>query len=83
MKGSSARVSTIRSAIVVRQRFSGIPATDSDIISAQHFWTGGLVLNHRSGTIKGVAAIYNRYDYRKEARDGLLRWEARLRDVGA
>ena len=28
VKGSSARVSTIRSAIVVRQRFFGIPATD-------------------------------------------------------
>jgi len=27
---------------VVRQRFFGIPATDTDIISAQYFWTGGL-----------------------------------------
>ena len=27
---------------VVRQRFLWIPATDTDIISAQHFWTGGL-----------------------------------------
>jgi hypothetical protein len=35
-------VSTIRSAIVVRQRFFWIPATDTDIISTQHFWTGGL-----------------------------------------
>ena len=42
VKGSSARVSTIRSGTVVRQRFFGIPATDTDIISAQHFWTGGL-----------------------------------------
>ena len=42
IKGSSASVSTIRSATVVRQRFFGIPATDTDIISAQHFWTGGL-----------------------------------------
>ena len=33
VKGSSARVSTIRSAIVVRQRFFWIPATDTDIIS--------------------------------------------------
>src|SRR6516162_5582814 len=41
-KGSSARVSPIRSATVVRQRFFGIPATNTDIISAQHFWTGGL-----------------------------------------
>jgi len=42
VKGSSARVSPIRLAIVVRQRFFGIPATDTDIISAQHFWTRGL-----------------------------------------
>jgi hypothetical protein len=42
VKGSSASVSTIRSATVVRQRFFGIPATDTDIILAQHFWTGGL-----------------------------------------
>jgi hypothetical protein len=41
-KGSSARVSTIHSAIVVRQRFFWIRATDTDIISAQHFWTSGL-----------------------------------------
>jgi|SRR6516162_7248006 len=32
----------IRSATVVRQRFFGIPATDTNIISAQHFWTGEL-----------------------------------------
>src|SRR6516164_6699511 len=32
VKGSFARVSTIRLAIVVRQRFFGIPATDTDII---------------------------------------------------
>jgi len=42
VKGSSASVSTTRSAIVVRQRFFWIPAIDTDIISAQHFWTGGL-----------------------------------------
>jgi hypothetical protein len=32
----------IGSATVVRQRFFWMPATDTDIISAQHFWTGGL-----------------------------------------
>jgi hypothetical protein len=40
VNGSCVRVFPIRSAIVVRQRFFGIPATDTDIISAQHFWTG-------------------------------------------
>jgi len=34
-------VCPIGSATVVRQRFFWIPATDTDIISAQHFWTGG------------------------------------------
>lgn len=32
------------------------------------------VLNHTSGTIKGVAAVYNRYDYAEEKRDALTRW---------
>jgi integrase len=32
------------------------------------------VLNHRSGTIRGVARIYNRFDYRAEKRAALLRW---------
>src|SRR5215813_7329633 len=31
-----------RLSTVVRQGFFCIPATDTDIISAQHFWTGGL-----------------------------------------
>jgi integrase len=32
------------------------------------------VLNHRSGTIKGVAAVYNRYNYAAEKRDALDKW---------
>ena len=36
------------------------------------------VLNHKSGTIKGVAAIYNRYDYRSEKRAALDAWARRL-----
>jgi integrase len=39
------------------------------------------LLNHKSGTIRGVAAVYNKYEYAKEARDALLRWEARLRAI--
>jgi hypothetical protein len=38
VKGSSASLPPIGSATVVRQRFFGIPATNTDIISAQHFW---------------------------------------------
>lgn len=32
------------------------------------------ILNHRSGIISGVAAIYNRHDYLEEKRDALERW---------
>jgi integrase len=32
------------------------------------------VLNHRTGIISGVAAIYNRYGYIEEKRDALGRW---------
>jgi len=32
------------------------------------------VLNHRSGSIKGVAAVYNRYDYAEEKRAALTAW---------
>jgi integrase len=32
------------------------------------------VLNHRSGTIKGVAAVYNRYSYSAEKRAALEAW---------
>ena len=36
------------------------------------------VLNHRSGTIKGVAAVYNRYTYATEKRAALDAWARRL-----
>jgi integrase len=36
------------------------------------------VLNHRSGTIKGVAAVYNRYNYAAEKREALDKWAARI-----
>jgi hypothetical protein len=32
------------------------------------------ILNHRSGIVSGVAAIYNRHDYLDEKRDALERW---------
>ncbi|SNS30771.1 site-specific integrase [Sphingopyxis indica] len=32
------------------------------------------VLNHISGTISGVAAVYNRYGYDREKREALERW---------
>jgi len=36
------------------------------------------VLNHKSGTIKGVAAVYNRYNYAAEKRHALDAWARRL-----
>lgn len=32
------------------------------------------ILNHKSGSIRGVAAVYNRYDYADEKRDALSAW---------
>jgi integrase len=39
------------------------------------------LLNHVSGTISGVAAIYNRFQYVEEMRDAIERWETRLSDL--
>ncbi|MDW9618311.1 integrase arm-type DNA-binding domain-containing protein [Sinorhizobium meliloti] len=39
------------------------------------------VLNHKSGTIKGVAAVYNRYDYDREKRRALSRWERHIKTI--
>ena len=36
------------------------------------------LLNHVSGTISGVAAIYNRHAYLNEMREAVSKWEARL-----
>jgi integrase len=41
------------------------------------------ILNHISGTISGVAAVYNRYAYDAEKRDALDRWGAALEDLTA
>jgi integrase len=37
------------------------------------------VLNHKSGIISGIAAVYNRYAYESEKRDALGRWATYLR----
>jgi len=39
------------------------------------------VQNRRGDVIKGVAAIYNRYEYRAEARQALEAWALRLRAI--
>jgi hypothetical protein len=35
-------------------------------------------LNHKSGSISGIAAVYSRHDYAKEKRAALARWSARV-----
>jgi integrase len=37
------------------------------------------LLNHVSGTVSGVAAIYNRWAYEKECREAMLLWEQKIR----
>ena len=39
------------------------------------------LLNHRSGTIRGVARIYNRHDYLAEARSAIQKWEALVKKL--
>lgn len=39
------------------------------------------VLNHKSGTISGVAAVYNRFDYGPEKRVALDKWANAVRDL--
>ncbi len=36
------------------------------------------ILNHSSGTISGIAAIYNRFSYQDEMREAMLLWENKL-----
>jgi integrase len=39
------------------------------------------VLNHKSGTIKGVAAVYNRHDYFQEKQRAITAWGRFIADV--
>jgi integrase len=39
------------------------------------------VLNHTSGAISGVAAIYNRHKYPAEKRAALMAWEGHLKEA--
>jgi integrase len=41
------------------------------------------ILNHASGSLSGVAAIYNRYDYAQEMREALERWAETVRGIVA
>ncbi|KAB2728651.1 tyrosine-type recombinase/integrase [Brucella anthropi] len=39
------------------------------------------VLNHKSGSIKGVAAVYNRHDYFEEKRQALNAWANKVKAI--
>jgi hypothetical protein len=39
------------------------------------------VLNHKSGTIKGIAAVYNRHDYFDEKARAITAWDRFVNDV--
>ena len=39
------------------------------------------ILNHSSGTISGVAAVYNRYQYADEMREALDKWAGYIRKI--
>lgn len=39
------------------------------------------ILNHVSGTFKGVAGVYNRFGYLPEMREALLAWEAHIKKL--
>ena len=39
------------------------------------------ILNHKQGTIRGVAAVYNRHRYESEARCALEAWEAHVIEI--
>lgn len=39
------------------------------------------VLNHRSGTIRGVSAVYNRHDYREEKARALAAWASKVEEI--
>ncbi len=41
------------------------------------------LLNHISGTVSGVAAIYNRHSYMDEMRAAIMEWERRLTEIVA
>lgn len=41
------------------------------------------LLNHVSGSVSGVAAIYNRHAYMDEMRAAIINWEKRVAEIVA
>ena len=40
-----------------------------------------MILNHKSGTVSGVAAIYNRHTYMPEMREAMAAYENHLAEL--
>jgi hypothetical protein len=38
-------------------------------------------LNHKSGSIRGIAAVYNRYDYGTEKRAAMQTWARHVKAI--
>jgi integrase len=64
------RLHDLRRTIVTYMAQIGIPQHVSDRI-----------LNHKSGVISGVAAVYQRHDFAAECRDALLKWSTYLAEL--
>ena len=56
--------------VLVRAARMGVPPHVADKI-----------LNHQSGTISGVAAVYQRHDFLAERKDALDRWGAHVTTI--
>jgi len=41
------------------------------------------ILNHKTGKVSGVAAVYNRYEYQSEKRDALEKWTTHVQAITA
>ena len=39
------------------------------------------ILNHQSGTISGVAAVYQRHEFMTERKEALMLWGSHLRSI--
>ena len=39
------------------------------------------LLTHSSGSLGGVAGVYNRYEYAEDMYQAQVRWEAKLREI--
>ena len=68
-----------RSAVVIHDLRRSTASGMAKLGTAPHVIEA--VLNHKSGVIRGIAAVYNRFDYAPERREALERWSAHVRGL--